>query len=222
MTTALVVVLACAVVALSSACCTPDQWEGVQTAFGGYASTIRPSSGIISMDSAISYDAKNNRSASFITGSGRGEEFKLKLLTIYDNKSGAGKLYVMDYIKDVCNTVILRTPFRRSCVPAEAKPVVNFSLGYAPAIKAVGYQIPGKEVQTFLSVQDLGNNQCVPVSEALYGTVRQVNIVETVAFINITSGIKNETVFDIPEKCQKMTDSNLAERLLHEYYIMAI
>ncbi|BFZ17870.1 hypothetical protein BsWGS_20909 [Bradybaena similaris] len=231
MTTALVVLLACAVVALSSACCTPDQWEGMETAFGDYGSTIRPNSGIWMLpNQVISYDAKNNRSAFFTTSGREGQVVKFKSLIIYDNKSGVGKWYDMDYIRDECMSGIMDTPFPKICLPAEAKPGVNFSFGYAPVFNMVGYIIPGKIASTLIAVQELGNNQCMPVLIAPYapnGTVWQDRVVETYAFINITYGIKNETVFDIPEKCKEMSqsslfqmsESKLAEQRLRKHYI---
>lgn len=41
MAVAQVIMLLCSMVALSTACCTPDQWEGEEATIGGYAGRRR-------------------------------------------------------------------------------------------------------------------------------------------------------------------------------------
>lgn len=218
MTPVSVALLLCSVVALSSACCTPDQWEGQESSIGGYAKFIYH--GLITEFLEVSYDAINNRTAALLRYSS-GKYFKhFKIVTRYDD--GEGKLYVVDLKKLKCWTRTLKRPFRKACIPSHARSVGNYSLGLKDGFNVTGYEIGGKYVSAFISVEETSDGQCVPVSEAVFGRVKKVDFIQTIGFINIEQGIKNETVFDVPKECKKEEDYDMAEYLIRDSFIMAI
>ncbi|XP_059179083.1 ependymin-related protein 1-like [Physella acuta] len=213
-----VIVTLCSVVALGYACCTPDQWEGAEASIGGWATKKRH--GLLKEYIKVSYDATNNRTAAFLDYVNGDFSNKYQIVTRYDE--GVGKLYVVDLKKDKCWTKELTRPFRKACIPDSAKSMGEYYLGLEGGFKVSGFEVKGKSFQVFVSVQLLDNNQCVPVGETVTGSLRKADFVQNVGFINVTPGIKNETVFDIPKACEKMEDFSLAEELSREHYIMAV
>ncbi|BFZ03470.1 hypothetical protein BsWGS_06509 [Bradybaena similaris] len=213
-----VIMLLCSVVALSTACCTPDQWEGEEATIGGYAGRRR--AGLLKEFIAVAYDGTNNRTAAFVDYQNGEHSNKFKIVTRYEN--GHGKLYVVDLKKGKCWTKSLERPFRKACIPDDAKKIGSYYLGLKDGFKVTGYDIRGRSINAFVSVETLDDNQCVPVTEAVYGKLRKVDFVQTVGFINVVAGIRNETVFDIPKECEKREEFSLAEELSREHYILAI
>ncbi|CAG5127806.1 unnamed protein product [Candidula unifasciata] len=219
MSAIVVVLLVSSLMGLCSACCTPAQWEGQLSAIAGRAEGARHE--VILEFGEVSYDATNNRSVIVLSFKGGKIDDTMKILTRYDNSS-SGKQYVLDFKTGKCNILELRTPFRRLCIPAEAKRIGNFTLGLSPALKGTAFAAGGKDVNVFVTVQELDNDTCVPVSESLYGRFGKADVVETIAFINITPGIKNETVFDVPAQCKKADESTFPYLRSRDHYIMAI
>ncbi|CAG5124148.1 unnamed protein product [Candidula unifasciata] len=218
MAVAQIIVLLCSVVALSAACCTPDQWEGEEATIGGYAGRRR--TGLVKEFIAVAYDAVNKRTAAFLDYR-RGEHSnKFRIVTRYENDKG--RLYVVNLKDRKCWSKTLERPFRKACIPSEAKPIGSYYLGLKDGFKVTGYDFRGKSINAFVSVQPLDNNQCVPVTEAVYGRLNRVDFIQNIGFINVAPGIKNETVFEIPKECEKQEEFTLAEELTREHFIMAI
>lgn len=212
------ILLLCSVVALSIACCTPDRWEGDEVTLGGYAGRRR--TGLVKEFIRVAYDGVNKRTAAFLDYR-RGEHSnKYRIVTRYENDKG--RLYVVDLKDRKCWTKTLERPFRKACIPAEAKPVDSYYLGLKDGFKVTGYDFRGKSINAYVSVQTLENNQCIPVTEAVFGRLKRVDFIQNVAFVNIESGIRNETVFEIPKECEKREEFTLSEELTREHFIMAI
>jgi hypothetical protein len=222
MKAATIFLLMSSLVAIGSACCTPDQWEGLESVFGGYAS--RKHHGILPEYIWVSYDAANNRSAAFLAiyvdTNPRPREYKIVIR--YDNDSCEGKLYVLDVHIDKCWTKSLKYPFRKACIPPDAKFVGNYSLGLKGGFNVSVYDVRGRQFKAFVSVEKISETECVPVGESITGRARGVDYLQAIEFVNITPGIKNETVFDIPEQCKHSEDGDLPEELVREHYIMAL
>uniref|UniRef100_A0A0B6ZEM9 Mammalian ependymin-related protein 1 n=1 Tax=Arion vulgaris TaxID=1028688 RepID=A0A0B6ZEM9_9EUPU len=214
---AAVIIFICSVLALSSACCTPDQWEGEEAIIGGY--TGQRNRGILKEFVRVAYDAVNTRTAAFVDYRSGEHSNKFKIVTRYEN--GEGKLYVYDLKKDKCWTKTLDRPFRKACIPSEAKSIGSYYLGLKNGFKLTGYEFKGKRINAFVSVEEIGN-ECIPVTEAIYGRLNKVGIVQNIGFINISRGIRNTTIFDVPRKCEKKEDFSLAEELTRDNFIMAV
>jgi hypothetical protein len=214
-----VVLLFCSVVALGLSCCTPDQWEAQEGVIGGFAGRKRH--GLVQEYIEVAYDATNQRTAAFVDVHSGEYCNKYKVVTRYDS-DGKGKLYVYDLKKDKCWTKTLDRPFRKACIPSEAKSFGSYFLGLSGGFNVTGYQVGGERIQAFVSVQEIGNDQCIPVSEAVFGKVRNVDFLQNVGFINVSPGIRNETIFHIPRKCERMEDTSMAEEFTRDHYILAI
>ncbi|KAH9513144.1 hypothetical protein Btru_035991 [Bulinus truncatus] len=205
-------------VALSTSCCTPDQWEGIESSIGGWAARKR--SGLLKEYVKVSYDFTNKRTAAFVDYSNGEYANRFKIVVRYDGE--VGNVYVVDLKKDKCWTKKLNRPFRQACIPDSAKPVGDYYLGLDGGFKLSGYAIEGPRVSAFVSVQNISNGQCVPVTEAVYGKLTKADFVQTVGFVNVTPGIKNATVFDVPAECEKKQDTSLAEGLTRDHFILAL
>ncbi|CAL1530440.1 unnamed protein product [Lymnaea stagnalis] len=212
------VLVLCSFVALSSAVCTPDQWEGTEASIGGWATHKR--NGLLKEYVRVAYDFTNKRSAAFLEY--RNGEYSNKFRIVIKYEGEVGNLYVVDLKKDKCWTKKLDRPFRQACIPEKAKAVGDYYMGLKGGFKVSGFALEGERVSAFVSVQLIDNNQFVPVGEAVYGKLRKVDFVQNVGFIDITPGIQNATVFDVPKECEKKDDFTLAEELTRDHYILAI
>lgn len=214
------VLLFCSVFALSSACCTPDKWEGGEGVFGAYAEQKKH--GLIKEHIRVAYDGVNNRTAAFVELRGGEHSTKLRVIVRYDNDDGEGKLYVVDLKRDKCWVKSLKHSFRRACIPDDAKSVGDFYVGLYGGFKATAYEVRARDLEATVSVEKLDNNQCLPIGESLHGRRNKVDFVQHVGFFDITLGIKNETVFDVPRQCQQKDDFSFAQELTRDHFIMAI
>jgi len=231
-------VLACSAVYTWS-CCTPDQWEGTQSTQYGYSKGLFRK-GFHREMSQISYDAKNERTAASIEFSDGHRTKKFKIITVFDKKlyfetmdldfdgCGGGKMYFIDVEKNKCYTRSA-CKFRKACVPADAKGV-NFFLGLSGVYKVEGFEFKkewghgwrksGLLVDvTVYNIKDA----CIPVGEQKAGRVHGTDFMSTTGFVNITPGIKNATVFDIPAICNKAEDSSLMEEEpMREHFVFGV
>jgi len=215
-------VLCFAVCAWASICCTPDQWEGYQPSVAGYSSRHRK--GQTKEFAQVSYDFTNKRTAAFMTFVDRDKEKKFQIVTRYDDdmNDDEGKIYVVDLKEDKCWTKKTRRPFRKACIPDGAK--VN-GAGYlgleGKGLKITGYEVATHRVDAMVTVMNIDKDTCVPTGEVMSGSMKRVSFMRSAAFIDITAGIKNETIFDIPKACEENLDLTL-EAEVERDFIMAI
>jgi len=208
----------------ASGCCTPDQWEGYQPAYGGY-SGHHHMRGEVKEFSAVSYDYTNKRKAVFMTFLNGDKQNKYQVITRCDDDNDDGcKVYVIDLQKNECR--IKEVPgFEKSCIPADGKYNGNGAIGFGKnSMKIVSYVISRREVTTFVSVGNIGKDLCVPVSETIAGEMKGVGFMQYVGFIDISAGIKNATVFDVPDICDNMAGFEISLEAAFErsYFILAV
>ncbi|GFO11597.1 mammalian ependymin-related protein 1-like [Plakobranchus ocellatus] len=206
--------------AFSWACCTPDQWEGVQTTFAGYSGYFH--SGLIKEYNYVAYDFENKRSAMYMRYVNKDIEAKLKYLVVFDDDEG-GMLYIDNLGKGTCFMKKLEGEFRKSCIPKEAKSYGPYYLGLKGGYKVESYNLKGKHMDVIVTVQPIEEDVCAPISELATGLVGHYKILRTVGFVDITPGIKNETVFDVPKDCNEDWSSfDLPLELSREDYFLAV
>jgi len=215
----------------SWACCTPPQWEGVMGSQGGYAKGWFKR-GVYGGYTAVSYDFTNKRSAVFTKISSKDYKGKWYVVSIYDKDAdegckGNGKMYVVDLKKNKCYTKRLRCGMKESCIPSEAKDLGTYFLGLKGGYLLHAYQIEkhGKmdcSLPISVSVQDTETKGvCIPVGETFQCRRLGVDFMEVIGFSNVTHGIKNATVFDVPKQCDKELDIELAEMIPNrDHYIL--
>ncbi|KAK3738467.1 hypothetical protein RRG08_034757 [Elysia crispata] len=195
-----VALIFCSVAALGWTCCTPDQWEGIGSQFSSYAGFFHH--GLIKEFSNVAYDFTNNRSAVFLRYYSGDIEAKIKIVVRFDGEDEGGFLYVDHYDRHMCWKKKLEGKFRKCCIPKHAKRLGDFSLGLKGDYNVTSYDIKGKRLNIALTVQELGENVCAPVAQFAIGRVGYYDVLRNVGFVNITPGIKDETVFDVPPDCE--------------------
>jgi len=133
-----------------------------------------------------------------------------------------GTVYVVDLNEDKCWTKKTRREFRKACIPDGAK--VN-GAGYlgleGKGLKITGYEVTTPRVDAMVTVMNIDKDTCVPTGEVVSGSMRRASFMKSAAFIDVTAGIKNATVFDIPKACEENLDTSTQAELEREF-IMAI
>lgn len=207
-----------------SAMCTPDQWEGYQGALTGYVHDRHP--GVMKEFAAVSYDAKNERKAMFVTIVKHDHEEKFHIVVRYDKAGDGGNYYIKNLKSGKCFHKALEKPFRKACLPEEAKHMYDYSMGLKGAgglaVSAYGLRI--KETELMVVVSKAGKD-IIPISESFYGHVRvcHTDFVQGMGFSDITPGIKNETVFAIPEGCKKEEfDLSIPDYLMRDNKVLVL
>lgn len=221
-----VCVFVCAVVALVSSCCTPDQWEGGEGAVIGYSGPHHQ--GLIREYIKVAYDYTNKQSAvelHYFNGKIKAE---FKVLVKYDKKCmtkdcKGGKMYILDMKDNKCWEKRLLKPFRKACLPEEAKYMSDYYVGVEGGLKASAYEYDGEFFLASISVSDVGKGLCVPIGETIAKHSRY-NTLSTVGFFNITTGIKDPKFFDVPEACKKTEEMYFPymELLAKEHHFFAL
>ncbi|KAK3738470.1 hypothetical protein RRG08_034760 [Elysia crispata] len=215
-----IVLILYTLVTLGLACCTPDQWEGTQPEFAGYAGYIHH--GLITEYNDVAYDFKGKRSAIFLRYVNGDIEAKIKIVVRYEDNEG-GMLYVDNYAKGSCWKKRLEREFRKACIPKDAKSYGEYYLGIDGGYKVASYKIRGERMNSILTVQSVEDNVCAPIGEISMGRAGHYDILRNVGFVNITPGIKNETVFDVPKDCtEDWSDFDLPIEIDRQDYIFAV
>ncbi|RUS87258.1 hypothetical protein EGW08_005010 [Elysia chlorotica] len=216
-----VALVLCSLAALGWTCCTPEQWEGEQTLFSGYTGFFQR--GLIKEFNDVAYDYSNKRSAVFLRYINGDIEAKIKIVVRYDDNDDAGMLYVDNYNRGKCWKKRLDREFRKCCIPKDAKRLGEYSMGLKGKYNATSYEIKGKRMNFILTVQTLGEGVCAPIGQLAAGRVGHFDVVRNVGFINITPGIKNETVFDVPWDCKDdWSDFDLPIEIDRQDYILGV
>ncbi|KAK7096295.1 hypothetical protein V1264_005604 [Littorina saxatilis] len=188
------------------ACCTPDQWQGVQASVSGFVYRHKP--GRVEGVVYVFYDYANKQSAAFANyTSSSAKPRSYRIVTRYSNKTCAscssGKLYVVDLKTDKCYTKKLDRPFRKACIPDSAKDTGSFSLGAGDAsLKTRGYNLELRsqkyQLDFKLSVTEEG---CIPVSELVTGVARG-----DCSWIHPAGiGSRVQRLFLLSQECQGLT-----------------
>jgi len=213
----------CLAVAIQ-ACCTPSQWEGYQPSMAGYAG--RHKRGGIKEFASVHYDADNNRKAIFMTLVNGDKESKFHVVQRYgDDDEEGGKIYVVDLVRDKCWIKKTEKPFRMACIPKGSKVAGSGSLGLetgAGGLKITGYEVKKGDVEALVTVYKINEDVCVPIAETVSGMIKRIGFMKTASFIDITPGIKNATVFDIPKQCEEKLDMSIEAAFERDHFVMAV
>lgn len=204
-----VCVFMCAVVALAWSCCTPDQWEGAEGAIIGYHGPGKHG-GLIREYIQVAYDFTNKQSAANLYYFNKGIKAEFKVIVKYDKECqdancAGGKMYVYNVKDKKCWEKSIKGAFRKACIPEKAKYMGDYYLGLEGGLKASAYEFDGKHFTASISVSSVGKNQCVPIGETIAKQGRYSTL-SNVGFLNITTGIKDPSVFDVPAACKETED----------------
>jgi len=208
------------------ACCTPDQWEGYQPAVGGYSKEgykVHKSQGSFDGFSHVVYDYTNKRKAVFMTVISGEYQNNFHIIQRCGDKGEEGcRTYVLDLKKQTCFTKKSCCEFRKACIPKDAKVLGKGFLGLQGVFPITGYQVKKESMTVDVTVTNLDADVCIPVAEVVLGERKNVHFMQTLSFIDITPGIKNSTVFEIPKECKEDPNVSLDMEFEREHYVMAV
>ncbi|XP_067653502.1 mammalian ependymin-related protein 1-like [Haliotis asinina] len=184
-------------VAFASAdpCCTPDQWEGIAGSIVGSVTNGITTSA--QSTTFVSYDFTNMKLASNTTTVVDGMTYRNMTIIDYNKKL----MYQYNEMTGVCAVTEFDQPFKKACVPDNAKELGNFYYGAADnMLKATSYMIKQDPFTAYVSMTATG---CIPISEVAYGNLGTTAVMTSTGFVNITPGIKNPSVFVPPTACDE-------------------
>lgn len=186
-------------------CCTPDQWETrLGYVFGGavpYSSAY----------GSVSYDYTNQllaQNQTFITTDGKA--LSQRLLMVGKTK----KMYMIDGASGRCISSDMPTGIPKQCVPSYFNRVTTITFG-DPSAGLVNAQVFQATITGGVNITLLMSQEnCVPLSQT---AMQPGNTLSIQSFFNLTGGIKDPSVFNVPAACQSRfaeQDNSLARLLL--------
>ncbi|KAK6170579.1 hypothetical protein SNE40_018941 [Patella caerulea] len=117
---------------------------------------------------------------------------------------------------DNCTVIQVKEGMQRPCIPNTALYLGTSSIGYGEeVIKFTSWEFktPESDVSTKLTVTA---KDCVPLTQSMYGTVRGYKTAVSYTYANFKPRITDDSVFDVPSKCQQVYshvhDTKLAGR----------
>jgi len=182
-----------------SACCSPDQWQAYDFDWDperDFRAGLN-----------ISYDATNQQIAVGLSEAHGPERSRTyDIISIWSTK----KSYIYDYHKKECFTTEITEEFPKQCVPTNAKFLNSATIGITLNVNVFGFQ--QNDTYIFSTVTA---DTCVPVTTT---TIRSDNgrgepDVSTQNIWDVTPGIANTSVFDIPSSCAQATPINFMNNL---------
>ncbi|KAK7106583.1 hypothetical protein V1264_017817 [Littorina saxatilis] len=193
----------------ASPCCVPDAWEGIQSTVLG---RVEQGMGVVVRTrTAVSYDYANRRVAAMsnVTLDGNKQQRMLNLM-LYEEKTS----YSLDLMTGMCTKQTLNTDMMAACVPdgAVKQGDVYFGSGLVTPLSATewGFEMPSPGGGSLTGTVTV-TSQCVPITEAVFGHVNGVQMLQAVEFVNIIPGIHNPDIFDIPEPCENAPEEYAEE-----------
>ncbi|XP_064595660.1 uncharacterized protein LOC135462193 [Liolophura sinensis] len=176
-------------------CCAPDQWEGTIQMLEGYATPGHPP-GAETGTTETHFDFTNQREATFSNLNAGLVNTQFRVLKDY--KKQTQFTYHPD--SGACEKKDLPYPLVRTCPPYSAvklDPVV-FGGGSDKAIVDM-YMLANP---TFNETFGFTRDKCLPFTRALWGSVAGDPLMQIYSYINLTIGIKDTSVFDVPSSCK--------------------
>ncbi|CAH1795200.1 unnamed protein product [Owenia fusiformis] len=233
-----VLVLLIDVASLDPICCTQDQWEGILLVDEGMVfidavprgdinlpggGRTRPETAwaVINTTADVSYDYTNKRTKLVLTA--------VTQSPLIPRPGKQTVTYINDYVKHVSYQIDDSDGCQKSqidnmtkqCVPGDALFEGSATLGAKGAALPVdiySYVMPGLNFQTRATVSK-SKSQCIPISMQLVagGVEADSGTIWNVEAHNITAGIKDPSVFEVPAKCNhvKQIPKRMVRNNLH-------
>jgi len=192
----------------AKACCFPAQWEGGHTVY--IADTD------LYLRSRVAFDVTNKRMASKAVI--RQGKHAVHMKAIID--WAAQKRYYIYKLKNklVCRVHSIDKPLppHANCLPASFRPLGSIRIGAGQAsLKLTAYGLFSKNYKNVISVSE----GCIPVRDSVFynrhvGHMRVKKTYASASWYNITAGIHNASVFNVPAECHKSEPHNIVQHLL--------
>ncbi|XP_053393167.1 ependymin-related protein 2-like [Mercenaria mercenaria] len=177
-------------------CCHPVTWESVNYISEGQVASGTKKAVYTEGTEMVSVDGTNHRIASLTTYNSGGFKVNVLILQLFDQ----GVMYTVQ--SGECKNTTL-PPWTPRCVPDSATLAKKSYYGIGDNKVDVDiYALQSGPNTVYLTV---ANADCTPVYQAAYGTAEGVSGLAYKAYRNITLGIKDTSVFDVPSICSNAT-----------------
>ncbi|XP_071097988.1 ependymin-related protein 1-like [Haliotis cracherodii] len=145
----------------------------------------------------LSYDFTDMKVAADITTMVDGMTSRNKTIIDYNKKM----IYNYNEMTGDCTVSPFDQPFRKACVPDDAKQLGNFYYGAGDnMLQATSYMLNRNGLTYYVYFTTAG---CIPITEVAVGNMGPTATMIATGFENITPGIKNSSVFSPPPACQQ-------------------
>ncbi|KAL5018502.1 hypothetical protein ScPMuIL_004224 [Solemya velum] len=189
-------VLAVYVFAQNKHCCFPRKWEARGVVNQALVKNGTPA--MVHADVFISYDASRKMVALNQTVKVANRTIVIRTIEDFDKNIA----YVISS-PEVCNKTNISSKFADGCVPDSAKALGHVMLGYgADKANVKSFALNASGFDVILTVT---SESCAPISETITGfdNKTKLHIYQTFGLYNMTPGVRNESVFHIPDACHK-------------------
>lgn len=190
---------------VNGGCCLPPEmqiFEGMMLAEAGPGRGRMGQPRVIIGNIKVSLSTKKNMTFSDVFLNSKGQ---VQHLQIYQDFN-SGIQYKVDIDKGTCEKS--KAEYSPFCVPAGAKVLGNVYFGSSSGanhINSTWYATTDKQkgYQAMVSLTSTGKqNECVPVTEVVYGFSKGVSYALTLSFMNFVPEV-DPNVFNIPDVCKK-------------------
>lgn len=177
-------------------CCHPGQWESIN-----YINEAQIASGTkkpvyTQGNEALSVDGPNHRIASLSTLNSGGFKVNVQVIQLYDKRV----MYTVQ--SGECKQTPL-PPWSPRCIPDTATLVKQTFYGVGDnKIDIDIYQVISGPNTIYLNI---AHADCTPMYQSGYGSAQGVSALGFKTYTNITTGIKDTSVFDVPSICTNAT-----------------
>ncbi|XP_077986712.1 ependymin-related protein 1-like [Glandiceps talaboti] len=180
-------------------CCPPKQYEGSITEYGGFYAPQSKTAGLLTISANIHYDYTNQKMLFNETVTVLGKDTVVAVLQDYTQKV---QYFIMN---GVCTKMALPGTVDDNCIPDDAIFIGTFDYGMGK-LKASTYRYNQTQFGTEMDLYTVVTTEdCVSVLFHAVSQDAQSTSVVSGTFCNITPGIKDPKVFDVPASCLHRT-----------------
>ncbi|KAK6170740.1 hypothetical protein SNE40_019055 [Patella caerulea] len=175
---------------LAQRCCVPNTWEGIQRQTAGSIKDGKPTVSVT--DIKVHYDLTNFRAAFDENVTANGYTVQVKVIQMFKD----GTEYIIS--GNTCSKKMIPSTPQTRCLPDTAKlEGKHFIVDGKNNVSFNTYKDEAKGVSVYVSLTE----HCKPVSQVIYGASNGVQFLSSDVFYDITDGIVDPAVFNIPAIC---------------------
>ncbi|XP_077987115.1 ependymin-related protein 1-like [Glandiceps talaboti] len=185
-------------------CCPPKQWESLLFQAGGYYLTSGQL-GMIDIASAVHSDLKSQLVAAEQRVRQGGVTVDVKIIQDFGE-------HIQYAIQDgLCSKTALPGAMEdTACIPDDAENLGNLNYGL-DSLDGTVYRVKRDypEANTSVSADiSMTPKECIPIGENMVQNTPDIHLIVNVIYANVTLGIKDPSVFDVPEICKQDINSS--------------
>ncbi|KAK6170741.1 hypothetical protein SNE40_019056 [Patella caerulea] len=175
---------------LAQICCVPNTWEGIQRQTAGSISNGKPTISVT--DIKVHYDLTNFRAAFDENVTANGYTVQVKVIQMFKD----GIEYIIS--GNTCSKKMIPPTPQTRCVPDSAKlEGKHFIVSGKNNVSFNTYKYETNRISASISMTE----HCKPVSQVIYGASNGVQFLSSDVYYDITDGIVDPAVFNIPAIC---------------------